>query len=166
MQLLICSCPEESSMAEKKACVIYTAAKEAEAMRVAERLKGEGYEVCAEEVTPEFAEAAPDGGSPIPQELAECLSGAEVCIILVEGDPALSAGMGGIGGAASDGGCRVVTVGGNPEALPTELDDIIDGHVPSADTPELIEIANGRPDRIRPDNSPTPDRDEDRVKCQ
>lgn len=153
-------------MAGKKACIIYTAAKEVEADSVVERLKANGYEVWAKKVTAEVAEAAQGESSPVPPEVAECLSAAEVCIILVDDDPAVSSGMGGIAGLASDGGCRVVTVGGKPDALPVELDDIIDGHVPSADTPDLIKIVDGRPDRISPDNTPVPKRNEDRVKCQ
>ncbi len=149
-----------------KACVIFTSAKEAEADEVMGRLKAEGYEVCAARVPAEIAKAAKDENSSPPAEVAECLDGAEVCVILVDEDPTVSSGMGGFGGSASDGGCRVVTVGGDPENLPSELDDIIDGHVPSPDSPELIDVAAGRPERIKPDNTSAPKRDEDRVKCQ
>lgn len=151
----------------KRACVIFSAAKRDEADQVVQRLRDEGYEVCATEVVPEVAQAVKaNDATSLPPEVASCLDGAEVCVILVEQDAAASSCMGGLAGIASDGGCRVVTVGGSPESLPVELDDIIDGHAPSPDAPDLIDIIAGRPDRIKPDNSPAPERDEDRVKCQ
>ncbi len=154
-------------VATKKACVIYTPEKAAEAAKVAARLGDDGFAVCREEVTSEEAiTAKASNTSSLPAQVLQCLEGAEVCVILLEEDVGTDAGMGGISGIASDGGCRVVTVGGSPEALPTELDDIIDGHVPSADSPDLIDIVNGRPDRIQPDDTSAPKRDEDRVKCQ
>jgi hypothetical protein len=154
-------------MATKKACVIFSAAKRTEADEVVRKLRDEGFEVCAAEVASDVGRAVKAGDiTSVSAEVANCIDGAEVCIILVEEDASASAGMGGLAGIASDGGCRVITVGGSPEKLPRELDDIIDGHVPSADTPELIDIVNGRPDRIKPDKKPAPSRDEDRVKCQ
>lgn len=154
-------------MPNKKACVIYSHENQAEASQVAQRLGGEGYEVCATEVTGEEANSIKAGVlDSIPPKVAGCLADAEVCVILVGEDKPAEVGFGGVAAAASDAGCRVVTVGGSPEQLPTELDDVIDGHVPSADSPELPEIISGRPQRIRPDNTPAPERDEDRVKCQ
>ena len=154
-------------MATKKACVIFSAAKQAEADQVVQRLKNEGFEVCAQEVAPDVAQAVKCGDTTsVPAQVADCLEGADVCVILVDKDANASAAMGGLAGIASDGGCRVITVGGSPEALPRELDDIIDGHVPSAENPDLIGIVQGRTDRIKPDNKPAEKRDEDRVKCQ
>lgn len=149
-----------------KACVIFSPTKEAEAEQVVVRLRAEGYDVCAITVTPEVAAAAKEGSSSLPTDIAACIAGAEVCVILVDVDPGASSALGGLGGMASDGGSRVVTVGGDPKALSAELDDIIDGHVPSPETPELIDIVGGRPDRIAADNTPADKRNEDRVKCQ
>lgn len=154
-------------MTEKKACVIFTASKEAEAKHVVQRLSDSGYEISAIEVTHEIAEAAKAGDqASIPPEIASCLNDAEVCVILFEEETAASGALGGLAGIASDAGCRVVTIGGDPDELPSDVDAIIDGHVPSSETPDLIDVVNGRPRRIRPDNTQAPGRDPERVKCQ
>lgn len=151
-------------MSTKKACVIFTAAKEAEVGQVVQRLSEAGYEVCTTEVEPDIAKAVKAGAvASVPTEVANCLSGAEVCVILL--DQELDA-FGGLAGVASDGGCRVVTVGGDPEKLPADLDDVIDGHVASSQNPDFVEIVNGRPERIKPDNSPATRRKVNKVKCQ
>jgi hypothetical protein len=150
-------------MATKKACVVHTASKKMEAEAVAKQLSDEGFQVCVTQVTAEEASAVKSGDSAsVPGAVQECLEGAEVCVILI--DEAID--LGGIGGIASDGGCRVVTVGGDPDDLASDLDDIIDGHVPSPDDPELVDIAEGEPDRIKPDHTPAPPRNPDTVKCQ
>ena len=147
----------------KKACIIFGSGKQAEADKAAAQLQEAGYDVCLAKVTGEEATAVKAGDhDSLPEPVQDCLSGAEVCIILVDDD----VDFGGIGGLASDDGCRVVTVGGSPDALPEGLDDIIDGHVPSPDAPNLIEIVEGEPERIQPDNSPASPRKPDRVKCQ
>lgn len=147
----------------KKACIVFCQAKASEAEAVAKRLQGDGFETCMAEVTFTDAKAVKAGDTlSLPSAVNECLDGAEVCVILVDEDNA----FGGIGGLASDEGCRVVTVGGDPTDLPTDLDDIIDGHVPSPDSPELCDIVEGEPERVQPDNSPAPPRNPDRVKCQ
>ncbi|MGN6155713.1 MAG: hypothetical protein ACTHN4_08255 [Sphingomicrobium sp.] len=150
-------------MATKKACVIYTPQKKTEAQSTAGRLQDDGFDVCLTEVSAEVANAVQAGNqSSLPTDVKDCLDGAEVCVILV--DEAID--LGGIGGIASDVGCRVVTVGGDPDKIPTELDDIIDGHVPSPDDPELIGVVEGQPERIKPDHTSAPPRKPDRVKCQ
>ncbi|WP_162888162.1 hypothetical protein [Sphingomonas mesophila] len=147
----------------KKACIVFTEARAAEAEVVAKRLQENGFDACMAEVSITEAKAVQAGdASTLPDHVKDCLDGAEVCVILVDEEAAL----GGIGGLASDGGCRVVTVGGDPAILPTDIDDIIDGHVPSPDAPDLIDVVEGEPERIRPDNSPAPPREPDRVKCQ
>jgi hypothetical protein len=150
-------------MATKKACVIFTAAKQSEADAVSANLQEAGYEVCMAEVAAAEAAAVKAGqqGS-LPAKVQGCLDGAEVCVILMDE----AADFGGIGGLASDGGCRVITVGGNPEDLPEELDDIIDGHLPSPDSPDLVDVVEGEPERVRPDNEPASPRKPPRVKCQ
>jgi hypothetical protein len=150
-------------MATKKACVIHTASKKPEAEAVAKQLGDEGFQVCLTEVTAEEANSVKSSDtSSVPTAVQACLEGSEVCVILV--DEAVD--LGGIGGIASDGGCRVVTIGGDPDNLPIDLDDIIDGHVPSPDDPELVDVVEGEPDRIKPDHTPAPPRNPDTVKCQ
>ena len=150
-------------MATKKACVIHTTSKKAEAEAVAKQLSDKGFQVCVTEVSAEEANAVKSGdSSSMPNAVQECLEGSEVCVVLV--DEAVD--LGGIGGIASDQGCRVVTVGGDPDNLQTNLDDIIDGHVPSPDDPELVDVVEGEPDRIKPDHTPAPPRKPDTVKCQ
>jgi hypothetical protein len=153
---------EERGMA-KKACIVFTEMKAMEAEAVAKRLQGQGFDTCMAQVTIVEAKAVKAGDtSTLPAAVKDCLNGAEVCIILVEENTALGA----IGGLASDEGCRVVTVGGDPADLPTEIDDVIDGHVPSPDAPDLMDVVEGEPERIRADNSPAGPREPDRVKCQ
>jgi hypothetical protein len=153
-------------MAAKKACVLYGSEQEVAAEAAAERLRKDGYEVCASEVTAEEARTVRAGDlTSLPPQVSECLKGAELCLILLaERNP--SADLGPLAGLASDAGARVVTLGGSPEELPTELDDVIDGHVPSVDAPRFDEVVCGVPERLRPDNTTVPRRDEDRVKCQ
>jgi hypothetical protein len=147
----------------KKACVIHTKGKQAEADATSAKLQDVGYEVCMAEVTAGEAAAVKAGehGS-LPARVQDCLSGAELCLILVDDE----VGLGIVAGLASDGGCRVVTVGGSPEDLPEELDDIIDGHLPSPDAPDFVDVIEGEPERVGPDNEPAPPRKPPRVKCQ
>lgn len=150
-------------MALKKACIIFTTTKEVEAEATAAQLRDNGYSVCMAEVTAEVGGAVKAGDqASLPAEVADCLQDAEVCIILIDetGD------LGAIGGLASDRGCRVVTVGGSPDDLPQELEDIIDGHAPSLDAPELMDVVKGEPERIKSGHEPAPGRKPDRVKCQ
>jgi len=142
---------------------LYTPPQQAQAEVTVARLRDEGYEVCAVEVIAEVAKAIKAGESAsLPAEVQDCLAGAEVCVILVDE----TVDFGALGGLASDGGCRVVTVGGSPDALPAALDDIIDGHVPSPDAPELVDVVEGETERVRPDHTAAPPRKPDRVKCQ
>jgi hypothetical protein len=150
-------------MATKKACILHTPQKKADAEAVAKRLQAEGYDTCVTGVSSQTAKSVQAGDmSTLPSTVAECLKDASICVILVDEEGCLGA----VGGLASDAGCRVVTVGGSPDALPKELDDIADGHVPSPDTPDLIDIANGKDERITPDGSSAPPRKPKRVKCQ
>jgi hypothetical protein len=138
-------------------------AKKADADEVAAQLRNDDYEVCVAEVTKDVAQSVKAGDvSSVPKEVAQCLSDADICIILVSDDVDLGA----IGGMASDSGCRVVTVGGSPDELPVEFDDIIDGHVPRPDSPQLPDIIEGEPALIRPDGTIAPRRKPKRVKCQ
>jgi hypothetical protein len=150
-------------MATKKACILHTPAKKIEAEAVGDRLRVRGYEVCITGVSTQTANAIKAGDkSSLPSTVAECLQGASVCVILIDDEGSLAA----VGGIASDSGCRVVTVGGSPEALPTELDDIVNGHVPTPDTPQLADIVDGEDIRIEPDGTQAPRRKSDRVTCQ
>jgi hypothetical protein len=150
-------------MTTKKACVIHTPPKRSEAEAAAARLKNDGYSVCVSEVTAAVANAVKAGDkNSLPGEVQDCLAGAEVCVILV--DEAID--LGAIAGIASDMGCEIITVGGSPADLPTSLDDITDGHLPSPEAPQFEEVVEGKPDMIKPDNTPSKDRDTDRVKCQ
>lgn len=153
-------------MAEKKACVLYGSGQENAAEAAAERLRNDGYGVCTVEITAEEAHAVRAGDlTSVPSAAAECIEGSEVCLILI-GEGNGVADLGPLAGLASDAGARVVTVGGSPEDLPTELDDVIDGHVPSIDSPRFDDVVCGVPERVRPDNTTPTGRKEDRVKCQ
>jgi len=88
---------------------------------------------------------------------------ADLCVLLLEDS---AEGLAAIGGLGSDMGCQVVTIGGDPEELPSELDDVIDGHVPEIDLPVVDEIIEGEPERIKPDGEPAEERKLRRVKCQ
>lgn len=150
-------------MAARKACIVYTEAKSAEADVVADRLKGQGFNPCLAKVTVEDAMAVKAGdASSLPRAVQDCLNGAQVCILLIEDESTL----GGIGGLASDAGCRVITVRGDPGDLTQDLDDLIDGHIPSPNSPELIDVVEGAQERVLPDGSSAPPRNPDRVKCQ
>lgn len=150
-------------MAADKACVLHIPQKRTEAEEVGARLRANGYEVCITGVSSQTAKAVKAGdASSLPSTVADCLDGAVICVILVDGEGTLGA----IGGIASDSGCRVVTVGGPPDGLPQELDDVIDGHVPYADSPELIDIVQGEDARVTPDGKRAPTRKPKRVKCQ
>lgn len=150
-------------MATKKACVVHTPSKKAGAETVVSRLRGEDYEVCVAEVSVEIAKDVKAGEmASLPADVRGCLEGADVCVILIDEE----VNLGVIGGLASDGGCRVVTIGGSPDNLPAELDDVVDGHLPAPDSPELVDVVSGVPERVRPDNKPAPPREPDRVKCQ
>src|SRR5690242_19761312 len=96
---------EENKMATKKACILHTPEKKAAADEVAKRLKEKGYAVCVTEVSTETAKAVKAGDkASLPADVADCLEGADVCIVLVDEQGSLAT----IGGLASDGGCRVV----------------------------------------------------------
>lgn len=152
-------------MAEKIACVIYTKNHEPELADVVKQLENRGFQVECHEVTSDVAAAYSKGDSQsLPDAVRECLERAEVCVLLFDED--FDEVFAGIGGLASDCGCRVVSVGGSPEDLPTDLDDIIDGHVPSAQSPDFPEIVDGKPDRVLPDGGSAGPRKPDRVKCQ
>lgn len=147
----------------KKACVLHTPFKAAEAVEVGDRLRAGGCEVCITGVSTQTAKAVESGDkSSLSSTVADCLNGAEVCVILIDDE----ASLGPVGGIASDAGCRVVTVGGSPDDLPSELDDIIGGHVPQPDTPELLDIVGGQDARISPDGAQADRRKSDRVTCQ
>jgi len=150
-------------MATKKACILHTPQKKVDAEAVSKRLRAEGYDVRVTGVSIQTAKSVEAGDrSTLPPTAAECLENATLCVILVDEDGCL----GTVGGLASDAGCRVITVGGSPDALPNDLDDIADGHVPSPDAPELVEIAKGKDERIAPDGTRAPPRKPNRVKCQ
>lgn len=150
-------------MATKKACILHTPTKKAEAAEVGARLEQHGYEVCITAVSTQTAKSVEAGDkSTLPSTVADCLDGASLCVILVDEEGTLAA----VGGIASDSGCRVVTVGGSPDALPSQLDDIAHGHVPAPDTPELLDIVDGQDARIAPDGTQLPRRKSDRVTCQ
>jgi hypothetical protein len=150
-------------MATKKACVLHTPEKKAEAEAVSKRLQADGFEVCVTGVSTQTAKSVKAGDtSTLPTTVEACLKDASVCVILVDDEGSLGA----VGGLASDAGCRVLTVGGSPDALPNDLDDVADGHVPSPDAPELVDIANGKDERIAPDGTSAPPRKPKRVKCQ
>jgi hypothetical protein len=150
-------------MTTKKACVIHTPPKKSEAEATAARLENDGYSVCITEVTAAVVNVVQAGDkNSLPDEVKECLDGAQVCVVLV--DDAID--LGPIAGIASDIGCEIVTVGGSPADLPTSLDDITDGHLPTPEAPQFEEVVEGKPEMIKPDNTPSKDRDADRVKCQ
>jgi hypothetical protein len=66
----------------------------------------------------------------------------------------------------ADLGCRVVTVGGDPETVPTELDDVADGHVSDIEQPLADDILGGDRVRVKPDGTATEPRAPKRQKCQ
>lgn len=146
-----------------KACILYTPRKRPEAENVAERLKADGYTPCITGVSIQTAKTVEAGDkSSLPSTVTDCLEGASVCVVLIDDE----ASLGPIGGIASDSGCRVITVGGSPDELPTELDDVVSGHVPAPDTPELVDIVHGEDIRIAPDGTQASRRKSDRVTCQ
>ncbi len=151
-------------MAGKLACVVYLSSYQGSVDAVEDHLQELGYAVVSFEIAKERAEAVRAGDlSSLPDELRECLQKADLCVLLL-GDDAEP--LGAIGGLGSDMGCQVVTVGGDPENLPSELDDVIDGHVPDTDQPIVDKIFEGTPERIRPDGEPAEARKAKRVKCQ
>src|SRR5690348_11625332 len=112
---------EENKVATKKACILHTPSKKAEAEEVSKRLEADGYETCVTGVSTQTAKSVQAGdSSTMPCSVVECLKGASLCVILVDEEGCLGA----VGGLASDGGCRIVTVGGSPDALPDDLDEI------------------------------------------
>lgn len=151
-------------MAGKLACVVYLSSYQGSVDAVEDHLQALGYEVHTFEVTEERAQAVRAGdSSSLPDELRQCLEKADLCVLLLGED---AERLGAIGGLGSDMGCQVVTVGGDPEKLPSELDDVIDGHVPDTEQPTVDEIFEGTPERIKPDGEPAEVRKAKRVKCQ
>jgi hypothetical protein len=155
---------QEVNMASKLACIVYLSSYQGSVEAVEDHLQGLGYDVHSFEVTKARAEAVRAGDvASLPDELRKCLQDAELCVLLL-GDEAEC--LGAIGGLGSDLGCRVVTMGGDPESLPAELDDVIDGHLPDVEQPQVDEVFQGTPERIKPDGTASPDRKPKRVKCQ
>ena len=101
-------------MATKKACILHTPQKKAEAEAVSKKLQADGYDVCVTGVSTQTAKSVEAGDkSTLPLTVAECLENASLCVILVDEEGCLGA----VGGLASDAGCRVMTVGGSPRTL-------------------------------------------------
>lgn len=151
-------------MARKLACVVYLSSYRGSIDAVEERLQALNFEVHTFEVTEERAQAVQAGDlSSLPDELRQCMQTADLCVLLLD---ERAEGLAAIGGLGSDMGCQVVTIGGDPEVLPAELDDVIDGHVPDIDLPIVDEVIEGEPERIKPDGEPADERKANRVKCQ
>ena len=151
-------------MANNLACVVYLSSYRGEVAAVEQRLQVLGYEVQSFEVTKERASAVQTGDpSSLPSELRKCLDKADLCVLLIDEDADC---LGAVAGFGSDFGCRVVTVGGEPDDVPSDVDDIADGHVPDIERPEADEILCGKPERIQTDGVAAPVRKPARVKCQ
>lgn len=151
-------------MAKDVACIVYLPSNVGSVEEVEQRLASQGYEVRSFEVTKERAAAVKAGQwETLPNELAACLEEAVLVVLLIDEDANL---LGPIAGLGSDAGCRVVSIGGSPDDLPVDLDDIIDGHIPSVDAPNADEVIGGKPDRIEPDGESASPRKPVRVKCQ
>ena len=149
----------------KKACVLYGATKTAEAEHLKAELEKSDCTVCLTEVTAAVGQNVQQGLMlGLPDEVAACIDGADLCFILLSDEIAEVSGS--LAGAASDRGCRVVSIGGSPSDLPQALDDIIDAHLPSPGNEHLPAVIGGECIRVGPDKTRAHDRDEDRVKCQ
>jgi len=152
-------------MADRVACVIYTKSRANDLPATEQSLVLQGYRVDAFEITQDLAGDFISGNdASLPSVLRTCLEIAEVCVLLF--DENCADVFCGIGGFASDRGCRVITVGGDPDDIPTELDDISDGHVPSPEVDSFPDIIKGDPVRIKPNGEKAPPRNPDRIKCQ
>lgn len=151
-------------MVKKLACVVYLNSYAGSVAAVEQRLQALGYKVHSFEVTKERADAIVAGdAASLPSELRNCLQECELLVLLLDDDAEC---LGSIGGLGSDAGCRVVTVGGDPETVPTELDDITDGHIPNIEHPTADEVLGGSRERIKPDGTVSDERKPKRVKCQ
>lgn len=151
-------------MASKAACIVYIEEFAGSVDAVEARLHELDYDVQSFEISKDRATAVRAGElESMPPELRTCLEAADLCVLLL-GDDAEC--LGAIGGLGSDLGCRVVTIGGSPENVPSELDDIADGHLPDVDQPAADEVLGGTRSRIKTDGEPAEERKAKRQKCQ
>lgn len=151
-------------MANKLACIVYLSTFAGSVDAVEQHLQALGYDVHSFEVTKDRANTVVAGElSSLPTELRKCLKDAELCILLIGEDAEC---LGPIGGLGSDLGCRMVTIGGDPDDVPTDIDDIADGHIPDIEQPEADEVLGGERIRIKPDGEAAPERKPKRQKCQ
>jgi hypothetical protein len=149
----------------KKACVLFGSEKTNEAEQLRVQLEQAGCTVCLTEITIDVAKVVQNKDAEnFPEEVTICLDGADLCFILIS--EGILGCAGAIGGAASDGGCRVISIGGSPDNLPTQLDDLVDSHLPDVNDENLPSVVDGESICIGPDKVRRPTRKEDRVKCQ
>ena len=151
-------------MAQKLACVIYLSSYSGSVAATEEKLVEQGFAVHVFEIAKALASQVSIGQwDTLPAEIADCVKKADLVVLLIEDDAEL---LGPIAGLSSDAGCQVVTVGGEPDALPDGLDDIIDGHLPNLEIPQAEEILGGATNRLGQDGDPVAPRKPRRVKCQ
>lgn len=150
----------------KKACLIYIQATEPFVEDTTALLEAAGFEVCVEIADAEVAQQAKEGKAGLPENIEKCIKDADECVILYPGDDASDVSLGGVGGACSDSGARVVGVCcGTREQSPADVDDFADSYVHS-DSPKLSDAINGESCWENSDRTPAPPRKIDRVKCQ
>ena len=151
-------------MATKLACVIYLESYTGSVLAIKNKLDEQGYEVHSFELAKNLASDVRMGHwETLPDQIAACLRDADLVVLLIDDDAET---LGPIAGLGSDAGCRVVTVGGNPDNLPESLDDIIDAHLPNLDIPQAGEIIGGVSDRLSDEGRSAAKRKPRRVKCQ
>lgn len=149
-------------MNNEKACIVFTIGMQAEAQSIIHQLSEEGFDVCTAVAEQQIVEAAQAEG-PVPDHIKSCIDNAAICFFLIPelGHECLAAAAGHAGAS----GRNIVAVAENVDALPEIFDDIA-GSVLNIDSPQLKQVMEGKRVWERPDGSPRPTRDIDRVKCQ
>lgn len=153
-------------MAAKKACVIYVEASSASLKATTTLLEERGYSVCKAKADTQTTEAAQEGSVDLPQEIRDCMEGADLCVFLL---PEQENGDGNLGTAASMAALGEIrclgVVSGKRQEYPEALEDHASAMV-REHSDRLAEAIDGREIWELPDKTLVPDRLIKHIICQ
>lgn len=151
---------------QKRACLVYVAETAAGVEAVKTRLEQNGFAVCAVEAKLEDALAAQNGETNLPEALAECIDGSDLCVFLLPESEANDGGLGQACGLASQLGKRIIgIVAGTRENYPEPFEDNAESMI-RQESDRLTDAICGTEVWERPDRSPVADRPIKHVRCQ
>lgn len=150
---------------ERKACLIYVAATDQVRQKVRTELAEAGYRVCEVRASLPDALAAQAGTEVIPDALADCIEGSNICVFLLpevsDDDEGIPAGI----GLAGQLGKRIVgVVLGARSEYPSGI-ELAKGLVRSS-SPNLKQVICGEDMWEDPSGAPIKDRQIKHVRCQ